>query len=134
MLLAERTMLFTFNFSLQTVTPYRFLRRAFTVFCLTTDHDCNAFWTLLGSRAREVGLLSRCWHTCSAAVLCVRAGHEQLCLQREVLHAGRQQSDGSVCDVPQPSAPCICRAWFACVDRCSCHAWLQRPGCNCHSW
>lgn len=52
-LLAEFSMLLTLNFSLQTVTPYRFIRRAFAMFSQTTDPDCNAFWTRKAEETRS---------------------------------------------------------------------------------
>ena len=53
-LMAERALLFTLNFNLQAVTPYRSLRRAWLVFCETSDPECNAFWQRAHADARAV--------------------------------------------------------------------------------
>lgn len=52
-LLAEQSLMYTFNFNLTAVTPYRFMRRAYRSFQTTIDPECNKWWLLFAHTGRE---------------------------------------------------------------------------------
>ena len=52
-LLAEQSLMYTFNFNMTVVTPYRFMRRAYRCFKATIDPACNKYWLFFHTSGRE---------------------------------------------------------------------------------
>ena len=71
-LLAEQALLYTFNFNVSIMTPYRYLRRAYKCFQNTRDSTCNQWWREKGEDWMQASLadIPSCLCVCTSCWVC----------------------------------------------------------------